>query len=275
MKFVIKLQKGKHQKGNNVLISKKDIIKYLNEVPPIPQSVKNALEALSKGDLKKAAQYASDDLVLKKRIENVVNSAYYALPNKVEDIVQLFAMLGVEKTRSLIYSYLVSLLEPKQWKIFKIDFFDFQAAFMSEFEKAMNIEFDNTTYKKYAEISAIIPAAVCVCDSLLGDRKDDVELIMGSAPLEYSTLIKRMTGVSLFGLAAQIAKIWGLNSEKVEILKKAECETCDDKIAALTHLIFFSLVSKKQFLDLNSLIEFNPECINLVPKTYERIANDS
>ena len=258
-----------------MLISKQDILKYLKEVPPVPQNVKNALKALDEGDLKKAAIEASNDLVLKKRIEDVVNSAYYALPNKVNDMVQLFAMLGIEKARSLIYSYLVSLLEPKEWKIFNINFFDFQAAFMSEFEKAMIEEFDNQTYKKYAEIGAIIPASVCVCDSLLGEKKEDVELVLSSAPLEYSTLIKRMTGVSLFGLAGKIAEIWGLEKEKVEILKKAECEKCNNKIAALIHFVFFVLVSKKQFIDINSLIEFKPECIELIPKTYERIINDS
>ena len=258
-----------------MLISKEEIIRYLQNVPPVPENVKNALAALDEGDLKKAAIEASNDLVLKKRIEDVVNSAYYALPNKVNDMVQLFTMLGIEKARSLIYSYLVSLLEPKEWKIFNINFFDFQAAFMSEFEKAMMLEFDEKTYKKYIEIGAIIPAAVCVCDSLLGDKKDDVELVMSSAPLEYSTLIKRMTGMSLFGLAGKIAEIWGLEKEKVEILQNAECEKCENKIAALIHFVFFIIVSKKQFIDINSLIEFKPEVIELIPKTYERIINDS
>ena len=258
-----------------MLVSKKEILKYLNNVPPVPESVKQSLDALNEGDLKKAAVLASEDLVLKKRIESIVNSACYALPNRVDDIVQLFAMLGIEKTKSLIYSYLVSLLEPKEWKIFKVDFFDFQAAFMNEFEKAVILEFDEKTYKKYAEIGAIVPVAVCVCDGLLGDKKDEVELVLSSAPLEYSTLIKRMAGVSLFGIAAKIAQIWGLEEEKSEILKKAECKKCDNKISALIHLVFFMLVSKKQFLDLNSLIEFNVECIDVVPKIYERIINDS
>ena len=258
-----------------MLISKEDLKKYLNSIPPVPENVKNTLKALDEGDLKKASIEASKDLVLKKRIEDVVNSAYYSIPNKVEDINQLFAMLGIEKTRSLIYLYLVSLLEPKKWQIFKINFFDFQAAFMGEFEKAMVVEFDETTYKKYAEIGAIIPASVCVCDSLLGDRKKDLELILSSAPIEYSNLIKRMTGVSLFGLASQIAEIWGIDEEKIEILKKAECSECNNKIAALTHLIFFYLVSKPQFLDINSLIEFNEKSIEFAKKTYERIINDS
>jgi len=259
-----------------VLISQKEIIKYLKNVPPVPKNVKKALEYLKNGDLKNAALQAQNDLVLKKRIEDVVNSAYYALPNKVNNMVQLFAMLGMEKSKSLIFSYLVSLLEPKEWKIFNINFFDFQAIFMSEFEKYMKLEFDEKTYKQYADIGAIIPASICVCDSLLGAKKEDVELLMSNAPLEYGTIIKRMSGIGLFGIAAKIAQIWGLEKDKTDILKNAECsKKCNNKIAALIHLVFFTIVSKKQFLDLNSLIEFNPECVNLIPITYERIINGS
>ena len=258
-----------------MLVSKEDIIKYLKTIPPVPENVKNTLNFLKEGDLKKAAIEAEKDLVLKKRIENVVNSAYYSLPNKVENITQLFAMLGIEKTRSLVYSYLVSLLEPKTWKIFNIDFFDFQAYFMALFEEYMKYEFNNETFKKFAEVGAIIPAAVCVCDGILGDKKEDVDLVMASAPIEYSTLIKRMSGYSLFTLAAQIARLWGLEEEKLGVLRKSDCIECDDKISALVHFLFFYTVSKPQFLDINSLIEFNPECISLIPKTYERIVNDS
>jgi hypothetical protein len=184
-------------------------------------------------------------------------------------------MIGLEMAKSLVYSYLVSLLEPKEWKIFKnFDFRDFQANFMREFEDSMIDEFGKETYKKYAEVGAIVPAAVCVCDSLLGD-KDKLNLILDNVAMEYGTLLKRMTGVTLFGLAGEIAKLWELEDEKIEVLKKSECEKCDNKVAALVHLIFFYLSSKKAFIDINSLIEFNPKVIELVPKTYERIVNDS
>lgn len=258
-----------------MLISKEDILKYLSNVPPVPENVKKALEYLNKGDIKNAAIEAEKDLVLKKQIEKVVNSAYYSLNNKVNDMLQLFTLLGMEKSRSLIYSYLVSLLEPKSWKIFKINFFDFQGAFMKKYEESMILEYDEKTYKKYAEIGAIVPAAVCVCDSLLGDKKEQVNIVMSSVPLEYSTLIKRMSGFSLFELAGKIAFLWGLDEEKIEILKKSECKKCSEKMPALIHFVFFALVSRKEFVDINSLIEFNPQCIELIPKTYERMINDS
>jgi hypothetical protein len=254
-----------------MLISQEEIKKYLQNVPPLPESAAKTLQYLKTGDLRKAAIEAENDLVLKKQIERVVNSAYFSLPNKVEDTVQLFTMIGLEMAKSLIYSYIVSLLEPKEWKIFNINFKDFQAKFLASYEKYMILEFGKETYKKFPEIGAIIPVAVCVCDMLLGDKKDKLELITSSSPLEIGTLLKRMTGVTLFGVAAEIAKTWDLETQKCDIIKNSECIKCKNSISALTHFLFFYLVSKPAFMDLNSLIEFNPECMKLIPKTTQRI----
>jgi len=257
-----------------MLISTEDIENYLSKVPPIPENALNTLKHLKNGDLKKAAVEAQKDIVLKKQIEKVVNSAYFALPNKVEDTVQLFTMIGLEMAKSLVYSYIVSLLEPKEWKIFNINFQDFQAKFLSVYEEYTIYEFGKETYKKYPEIGAIIPVAVCVCDMLLGDKKKQLELITSSAPLEIGTLLYRMTGTTLFGIASQIAKIWELEEEKCRIIKNSECVTCKEPLSALVHFLFFYLVSKPEFMDLNSLIEFNPDSMQLVPKTTQRITNE-
>ncbi len=257
-----------------MLISAEDIKKYLSQVPPLPESAARALNFLKEGDLRKAALEAENDLVLKKQIEHVVNSAYFSLPNKVEDTVQLFTMIGLEMAKSLVYSYIVSLLEPKEWKIFNIDFKDFQAQFMSLYEEYMILEFGKEKYKQFPEIGAIVPVAVCVCDMLLGDKKDKLELITDSAPIETGTLLKRMAGMSLFEMAAKIAEIWELEEEKCEIIKKSECVNCNNSLSALTHFLFFYLASKPVFMDLNSLIEFNPECMDFIPKTTQRIMNE-
>ena len=275
MKFVIKLQKRKLLKGKTVLISINDIKKYLQNIPPVPEYALECLNALKEGDLKKAAQAAENDLVLKKQIENIVNSAAFALKNEVKNTTQLFTLLGIENVRAIVYSYLVSLLTPKKWNIFKINFADFQKEFLNYYKEFAVLEFGETTYKKYAEIGAIIPASVCICDSLLGEKKEKLEIILNSAPLEYGTLLKRLTNQSLFGIASTIAKIWDLEPEKCAIIKQSECDICNNSIAALTHFTFFYLTSKRAFFDLNSLIEFKPESINLIPKTYERINNDS
>ena len=256
-----------------MLISKDEIKKYLSQVPPIPEPALNTLKHLKKGELKKAAIEADKDFVLKKQIEDIVNSAYFALPNKVEDTVQLFTLIGLEMAKNLVYSYIVSLLEPKEWKIFNINFKDFQAEFLSIYEKYMLLEFGKETYKKYSEIGAIIPVSVCVCDMLLGKRKEKLDLLLSSAPLEIGTVLKRISGVTLFEIAAMIGEIWELDKEKCEMIKNSECLECNNKISALAHFLFFYLVSKPQFIDLNSLIAFNPKCIEYIPKTYERIVD--
>jgi len=258
-----------------LLITTEEIKNYLLKVPPLPESVRKSLLYLKEGELKKAAMEADKDLILKKQIYSFVNSAYFSLSKRVDDTIQLFSLIGVERVKALIYSYLVTLLIPEKWGIFNIDFKSFQATFMMEFEKFMKFEFNEKIYKKYAEIGAIVPVAVCVCDMLFASKKEKVDIVLNATSMEYGILLKRLTGISLFELAAEIAKIWEMEDEKIKILKKSECNECKDEISALIHFLFFYITSKPQFLDINSLIEFKPECLNLIPKTYERIINDS
>jgi len=258
-----------------MLISKEDIKKCLSQVPPVPEPAINTLQHLKKGELREAALEADKDFVLKKQIESVVNSASFSLPNKVENTVQLFTLIGTEMAKNLVYSYIVSLLEPKEWKMFNINFRDFQAEFLSIYEKYMLLEFGKETYKKYSEVGAIIPVSVCVCDMLLGEKKEKLSLILRSAPIEIGTLLKRMSGTNLFEIAATIGEIWKLDEEKCEIIKNSECLECNNKISALVHFLFFYLVSKPQFINLNSLIEFNPKCVEFIPKTYKKMVDGS
>ena len=62
-----------------MLVSIEDIKKYLKNVPPVPESVRKTLDYLKEGKLKEAAVEAEKDLVLKKQIESIVNSAYFSL----------------------------------------------------------------------------------------------------------------------------------------------------------------------------------------------------
>jgi hypothetical protein len=73
-----------------MLISKENIKKYLDNIPPIPKFALECLNALKNGDIKKAAEAAKNDSVLKKQIEKIVNSAAFALRNKVDKTLQLF-----------------------------------------------------------------------------------------------------------------------------------------------------------------------------------------
>jgi len=264
-----------------MLISKEDIVKKLKEIPPLPKAVKETIEALKAGDLQKAADAADSDIVLKRKISSIVNSAYFGFTKKLTDTRQMFSAMGLEMANSVVLSYMVDLLAPKEWKLFsKLDFEDFQSAFLNHAKEVIILETDEATYKKYADSIAIIPSVICLVDELLGQKKEKVELLMQSSELDYGKILKRFTGMSLFELAAFVAKKWELDNDNVNIIKLIECESCNindeiiKKVVASIHLEFFYLVSKPQFFELNSFIEFNPEVIQIAKKNYERKINE-
>ena len=264
-----------------MLITKEEIIKKLNSIPPLPESVKDSIKYLKAGDLQKAADSVNKDIVLKKRIETIVNSAYFGFSNKLTDTRQMFSALGLEMARSVVFSYMVSLLAPKEWKIFKkLDFQDFQTAFLANAKEAIIIETNEDIYKKYADSLAIIPSVICLIDELLGDKIDKVDLLMENSNLDYGKILKRFTGFSLFSLASFVAKKWGVDKPNIDFIQYIECETCDiddetiQKIAGAVHLEFFYLVSKPNFFELNSFIEFNPQVIEIADKLYKKLSEN-
>jgi len=264
-----------------MLLSKQDIIDKIKQIPPLPQNVKNTINALKQGDLKKAADSADSDIVLKQKISSIVNSAYFGFTQKLTDTRQMFSAMGLEMAKSVVLSYMVSLLAPKEWKIFKdLNFEEFQSAFLNNAKEAIIIETNEEIYKKYADSIAIIPVSICLIDDLLGEKKEKVELLTQSSGLDYGKILKRFTGMSLFELAAFVAKKWELDDENINIIKLIGCESCEikdetlKKIVASIHLEFFYLVSKPQFFDLNSFIEFNPQVIQIATKNYERKINE-
>lgn len=265
-----------------MLITKNDIIKKISSIPPIPESVKACIHALESGDLKEAAHSASNDLVLKKKIESIVNSAYFSLNHKVTDTTQLFTLLGVEMAKGIVLSYLVDLLAPKEWKIFKkLDFNNFQAAFLNSSKEAILTELSLSSYKKYSDSIALIPATVCLVDELLGEKKRELDALLESSDLDFGKILYRFTGYTLFSLAALIAKKWDLSNDNIALIKACECESCDiasDELklaAASLHQTFFYIVSKSQFLQLNSFISFNVESVSIAQKNFERIQENN
>jgi len=260
-----------------MLISKKDIISKIASIPPLPKSVKDSIAYLKLGELQKAADVVDSDIVLKKKIEKIVNSAYFGFSNRLTDTRQMFSAMGLEMAKGVVLSYMVSLLAPKEWKIFKkLDFEEFQSAFLAYAKEAIILETDEETYKKYSDAISLIPATICLIDELLGEKKDKVELLIESSGLNYGKILKRFTNLTLFELASIVAKKWELNKDNIELIKLVECENCDikdkklQKVVASLHLEFFYLVSKPQFFELNSFIDFNVEVINIATKNYKR-----
>ena len=259
------------------IITKKEIIEKIDSIPPLPEAVRRTIEALKNGDLQKAADWADSDIVLKNKIQRVVNSAYFGFTKKLTDTRQMFSAMGLEMAKSVVLSYMVGLLAPKEWKIFtKLNFEEFQIQFLASAKEAIILETDEQTYKRFADSIAIIPATICLIDELLGDKKTQIDLLLETTELNYGKILKRFTGHTLFSLAALVAKKWGLESDNIKVVKLAECLSCelDDeiilKVVATLHLEMFYLVSKPQFFMLNSFIDFNLKTTEIAVKNFKR-----
>jgi len=260
-----------------VLISKSVIIKKISTIPPLSEVVKQTINYLKQGDLQKAADCVDSDIVLKNKISQIVNSAYFGFSKKLTDTRVMFSAMGIEMAKGVVLSYMVSLLAPKEWKLFtNLNFEDFQSGYLSHCKEAVILETDIEIYKKYSDSIALIPATICLVDELLGEKKQELELLIESSGLDYGKILKRFTGMSLFELAALIAKKWEFDNDNVKLIKNIECVNCNisdktlQKLSAVLHLEFFYLVSKPQFFELNSFIEFNPKVIEIANKNYER-----
>jgi HD-like signal output (HDOD) protein len=260
-----------------MLIDLKDIKNYLSKVPPVPEDIKLCIKYLNDNDLKNASHSIKDNLILKKHIESIVNSAYFSLSKKVTDITQLFTLLGVETAKSIVLTHLVSLLQPKEFKIFKkLDFNSFQADFLNTIKEGIILECGESIYKQYAESLAVIPATVCIIDDILSDKKEELELIMKNSVINYGDLFYRFTKMSLFTLSSKIASIWELDENIQNVIKKSECQNCEieeeiKQLSATIHLLFFKVVSKPEFIELNSLINFNIEASQIAVKNFQRM----
>ena len=94
---------------------------YIEKIPPSPKVLKVTLMLLNSGELVKAAQIAKEDLALNAYLKDLVNKPIYGFRNEVSDISQIFGILGVAKSQQAVYNYMISLLSPAQWKLFKLN----------------------------------------------------------------------------------------------------------------------------------------------------------
>lgn len=88
------------------------------KLPVLPQAAMKLLNEIKKPDssMKTIAEIISSDPGLSAHVLKVVNSALYALPNKISSIIQGANILGIKKIENIAISYAVmsSVSDPKK-----------------------------------------------------------------------------------------------------------------------------------------------------------------
>ncbi|PHR57556.1 MAG: histidine kinase [Arcobacter sp.] len=256
------------------MVSKEEIQAYIHSIPPSPSTLKNVLLQLQGGELSKAASVAEEDPALKLYLQNIVNKPIFGFKNDIKDLRQIFGILGLTQVEQIIYNYMISLLSPKKWELFSLNekgFCDIQDSLSILWKKILE---DKSISEKpiYASIS-LLPASIIVCEALFKDKKEDVLLLRGIKEIDYSTILQRLSGMSLFDLCKEIAKAWEMPEiiSRIVLASSGQSQEKDPHILNLAkwmHLLFFYQLSQPVCLEagLNDFIEFN---IDFVQDIYE------
>ena len=261
------------------MITKEDIESYIKRIPPVSDAVEKTLTLLQAGELNKAAKVASEERALSAYLRDLVNKPIYGFKSEIKDTAQIFSILGVGSALQAVYNYMMNLLSPKEWHFFRLNqrlFNDLQAELSTGWNKILiHISVKD---KEIEAAIALLPSSIIVSEALFSDHQKDVELIRSAKDLDLSTILKRLSGYTLFDISAMIAKKWNMPQKIADIVKAASGKDISDdeeinRLGAWMHLLLFYTLSKPQYIEagLNDFIEFNVEYVQDIYEEFSEL----
>ena len=259
------------------MVTSEQISEYLAQVPPMPETLRNTLVALEKGELAEAAHAAAADEAMVQFLRRVVNSAAYGFRNELKETNQIFSALGVERAKQLLYAYMVTLLAPKTWRFFQLDdsdFTRFQTDLMRRWEKILRHE---GTDERFLSAAAIESAGLAVADAIFGDHGEEVALLQQNAEVDLDTILEKVAGMRFDRLLAKVAEKWEVEEEVSKLVQlsfaKEPCEVKEPicRLARLLHLLLFYELSRPALMaaGANAFISFDPAFVEPVLESFE------
>ncbi len=260
------------------MITKEKIDSYIDKIPPAPKALKDTLMFLNIGELTKAAKIAETDLALKAYLKNIVNRPIYGFRNEVSEISQIFGILGVSGSKQTVYNYMMTLLSPNKWILFKLNsiiFHSLQDNLSIKWQKILNHL--NIKDDDIQNAITLLPASIIVSEALFNEHIDDVKLLKSVKALDYNTILTRLCGVDLFDLCEQIGTKWEMPEKVSKIIQassgiKPSNDELINKLGKWMHLLLFLELSQPQTVEagLNDFIDFQ---IDYVTDIYEEFSN--
>ena len=259
------------------MITNEKINNFIEKIPPAPKALQTTIMFLNNGELAKAAQIAETDLALKAYLKNIVNKPIYGFKNEVSEISQIFGILGVSSSQQTVYNYMMTLLSPKKWELFKLKestFHELQAKLSRRWKQIL--EHLNINDMEIESAITLLPASIIVSEALFSDKKEDVELLRSVNNLDLNTILSRLCNVDLFDICEKIAVKWEMPLNITQIVQASSgfkpLEDSDlNLLGKWMHLLLFYELSQPVFIEagLNDFIEFQ---IDYVGDIYDDFA---
>lgn len=261
------------------MITKDIIDNFIEKVPPSPKVLKVTLMLLEQGELIKAAQIAKEDLALSAYLKNLVNKPIYGFKNHVDDISQIFGILGVAKSQQAVHNYMISLLSPNKWKLFALNkrlFNNLQADLSANWQKILL--FLKIEDKDIASSISLLPASIIVSEALFSEKIDDVNLLRSVSHIDLNTILQRLCQVDLFDICELIAKKWDMH-ENIGLIVQAASGVKPIKDESLNrlgkwmHLLLFYTLSQPNYIEagLNDFIDFQIDFVQDIYDDFSKI----
>ncbi|WP_345992510.1 HDOD domain-containing protein [Sulfurimonas sp. HSL-1716] len=263
------------------MVTTEDIQEYIKKIPPTPEILNKTFLCVNSGDLVKAAKIAEQDLALKAYLKNLVNKPIYGFRNEISDLSQIFGILGVNAAKQSLYNYMLSLLSPKTWVLFKMNqtlFYDFQADLSRKWHDILvYLKIDD---KDIESSITLLPSSIIVCEALFKTNIDNVKLLKSAKNMDYNTILKRLTNLDLFDISRHISKSWNMPDKIGEIVQAASGVKPSNNRSINTlgkwmHLLLFYELSQPRFIEagLNDFIEFNVEYASDIYEEFMQVVN--
>lgn len=263
----------------NILIKKETIDNFIQKIPPAPKALKETLVHLNAGDLVKAANTASQDKALSSYLKVLVNKPIYGFRNEVSDVSQIFGILGVSSSQQVVYNYMMTLLSPSKWILFKLNrvlFYNLQADLSVNWQKILNhLNIDD---KDILSSISLLPASIIVSEALFCEKKADVDLLRSVNQIDLNTVLQRLCGLDLFDICEQIAQKWEMPQAISDILQSAsgvkpsKDETINN-LGKWMHLLLFYTLSQEKYVaaELNDFIDFQVEYVGDIYEDFSKV----
>lgn len=251
------------------MITSDTIDSFIKRIPPAPEALKKTLAYLQAEDLTKAAAVAKEDKALNAYLRELVNKPIFGFRNEVHETSQIFGILGVARSQQAVYNYLLTLLSPSKWLLFKLNkssFYTLQAELTANWQKIL--KHLNIVDKEIESAISLLPASIIISEALFCQKIKDVNLLRSVNPIDFNTILKRLCDADLFDISEKIAKKWNMDDKIAQIIQassgvKPSNDSEIDKLGKWMHLLLFFILSKPLFVEagLNDFIDFQLEYV--------------
>ncbi len=251
------------------MISKEVVLSYIEQIPSSQEIIQKAIKLLDANELEKTVLVLQTSPAIIDYLQKMSQKGMFPLQEKEPSLNMVLIFFGCKRAKAILYSYLISIMLPKKWLLFNMTnelFFELNSELARQWEQILERK-SPKNINKYIAASSLITASVAICDSIFGAEKEQIETICSVAHVDFSVLLKRLTGMSIFDIAKLVGEKLKFDDAVIDVIMHTAdasallAETESATIAKYLHLLLFFTLSRPQFISagLNSFLKFNAE----------------